>query len=487
MLPYKNLILLKSDSKQAIYLQIVEQIIQLIQKGQLKSESRLPSSRAMAKMLDLNRNTIIAAYEELEAQGWVEFRDRAGTFVHRNIPILQSQHLDQFNLPQKNGLDLIPKQKLEFIGLPTSIPKGVLKLDDGVPDVRLAPLDALARSYRAVLKHRNFIDFLGYQDVLGEKSLRQELIKYLEQTRGLSLGLNQIIITRGSIMGIYLAANAILQQGDSVVVGETNYQTANLIFQHLGAKLQQIPVDEKGLCIDVLEQHPNPKKIKAIYVASHHHHPTTVSLSAERRVQLLALANKYQWAIIEDDYDYDFHYRRNPILPLASIDRQKQVFYIGSLSKVLAPAFRVGFVVANAKMIEQLGRLRRIIDRQGDTILEKAIANLFKLGEIQGYIRKSLQIYHKRRDYFTQLLREHLTDYIQFQEPNGGLALWAKFHSAISLRTLAQIALKKGLYIADGSKYAPNANATRLGFASSNEDELKQAVLILKESINESS
>lgn len=482
MLPYKNLIPINRTIKQAIYLQITEGVIQLIKTGKLQAKTKLPGSRVLASLLAVHRNTITTAYEELEAQGWVEIIAKKGVFVHANMP--------KISLQTFGVVDELPSQKpnysfiqYPFLDLPKGLPKYQLKLDDGVPDIRLAPLQALGRTYRGLLNRKWALSSLGYQDTFGELTLRKELIKYLQETRGINLTVDNIMISRGSIMGLYLATQTLVKQGDVVVVGKTNYQTVNMMFRQLGAKLYPIPVDKEGIVVEELGKLCKKQVIKAVYVASHHHHPTTVTLSAERRLQLLALAQEYQFAILEDDYDYDFHYRRNPILPLASIDKLQQVIYVGSLSKVLAPAFRVGFVIAAEAVIRQMGRFRRILDRQGDQVLEKAIAELFKLGEIQRHIRKSLGIYEQRRDTLAACLNEYLGKQIYFDKPEGGMAIWATFDKSIDLYKTTKKALKNGLHFSDGQNYAPNENSTRLGFASLNKEELEQAVAILKKSI----
>ncbi|BDS10811.1 MocR-like pyridoxine biosynthesis transcription factor PdxR [Aureispira anguillae] len=485
MLPYKNLIVINRKNAQAIYLQIAEALVQLIQQGKLAASTKLPGSRALSKLLEVHRNTVTTAYEELEAQGWVEILPKRGVFVHAKIPLLKKQTLGRAadKTTATIGYSLEP---LDFIDPVCAMPPHRLQFNDGVPDVRLAPLALLGRAYRSVIQRSTFRKDLTYGNPLGEQTLRLALLEHLQNTRGIAMELDHILISRGSVMGIYMVAQALLKKGDVVVVGKLNYTTGNMMFQHLGARLERINVDEHGIVVDELEILCQQMPVRMVYVASHHHHPTTVTLSIDRRLKLLALAEVYHFAIIEDDYDYDFHYQRNPILPLASIDQLKHVIYIGSLSKVIAPAFRVGFVVAHPDLIQKMGNLRRIIDRQGDFPLEKAIAELFHTGDIQRHIRKSLFIYEQRRNRLSDLLKTHLGDCVQFQKPKGGMAIWTIFDPQIELKKTSQKALKNGLFFSDGESYTvntPHLKATRLGFASLSLEELEAAVLILKKSI----
>ena len=227
--------------------------------------------------------------------------------------------------------------------------------------------------------------------------------------------------------------------------------------------------------------------VRMVYVTSHHHYPTTVALRADRRINLLKLAEKYGFIIFEDDYDCDFHYLSKPLMPLAGADPTGMVMYCGSFTKTISPAFRVGFLVGPADVIAYLGKLRRIIDRQGDHMLENAMAELLHNGVIQRHLRKSVRVYKQRRDIFCDLMKTHLGNHVQFQVPDGGMAVWTQFNADIDLTRVAAKALEKNLYMASPVIPKPGtgdertfSNAIRLGFASSNQQELEESVEIIK-------
>ena len=155
-----------------------------------------------------------------------------------------------------------------------------------------------------------------------------------------------------------------------------------LLFRIKKQTLYVYQVDENGLDTVRIEAICKKQQIKAVYVTSHHHHPTTVTLSAERRIHLLNLAQKYRFAIIEDDYDYDFNYNHSPILPLASHDTNGNVIYIGSVCKTVAPVFRIGYLIASKEFVNEAANLRRIVDRQGDALLELTFADFIKNGDL---------------------------------------------------------------------------------------------------------
>lgn len=480
-IPYKTLLDIRKDSSLPVYVQIANEIIKNIQSGILKTGTKLLSSRQMAELLALHRKTVVAAYDELYSQGWIEVLPKKGTFIAQHLPHVKPILLSQKDF-QEEGKDNFSMDfpKNSHVRIPIVITQR-LAFNDGLPDVRLAPRDELARLYAHYIKFGE-PSVLNYTSVYGTWRLRETFSKVLNETRGMNTTPEQIITTRGSQMAIYLVGLALFEKGDEVIVGTLNYPATNMTFATLGAKLNIIPIDDDGIVVDAIEDICLQKPIKAIYVTSHHYHPTTVTLTPERRIKLLALAEKYRFYILEDDYDYDFHYANRPVLPLASADRHGLVVYIGSFTKKIAPTFRVGYVVANQEIIEELAKLRRIIDRQGDTILELSLADMLENGTLKRHAAKVLKIYRERRDFTCDLLKRELGNVIDFKIPDGGMAIWTKFDKGISLIDLAKKVAKNGLYISDGSAY-PSENACRIGFASMNFKETEDAVKILKNAI----
>ena len=482
MLPYKSLIQIDRNASVSLYIQVCNNFISLITSGTLQPSDILPSSRILAELIGINRNTIKLAYEELISQGWAESIERKGVFVLSKLPVISKTILPEpgKNSPQASFLwtnnfkNSIPSMSLQ---------QSILAIDDGFPDVRLAPVDQLMREYRSLSRKFYGKSFLKYGSSKGSEHLRISICNYLSHTRGLVVSSEDIVITKGSQMGIYLAAQLLLQPSDYIAVGMSNYASADDTFRHTGANLLRIPVDHNGMDVDYLEETLQSKKIKAVYIIPHHHCPTTVTTSMERRLKLLKLAKEYRFAIIEDDYDFDFHYDNKPYLPLASIDHNQNVIYIGSVTKTFAPALRIGFMVGPSAFIEAASSLRELIDRQGDTLLEEAFAVMFDNGEMERHFRKSLKIYKQRRNLFCQLLKSDFNDEIEFKIPEGGLAVWANFDKKIDIIKMSENALKQGLFIGDGNFYKNESfstNGLRMGFASLKEIEMTEALGILK-------
>ena len=478
--------------KTPVYLQITNGFIRNITAGLLSSGLRLPGSRKMATMLDVNRRTVITAYEELTAQGWIEIKPNSGAYISEKLPTLNAQPLKDEVHPgifKESNFDT--SQDLNFLGhIPSRKPKEIrYTIDTGYPDARLAPLQELTSTYNGILKSGYGHKMLKYaSDFRGNRLLREEVAKYLEETRCISTTPDHIMITRGSLNAFFNLFRVLLNPKDNVVTGSVGFKVANKIIQLAGGTLLSAPVDDEGLDVKAVARLCESHRVKAVFVMPHHHHPTTVTLSAERRLELLMLADKYRFAIIEDDYDYDFHYARNPILPIASSDQTGNVIYVGSFSKTVAPGLRVGFVVAPENVIEEIANLSRFIDCHGNTALEHAIAMLLQEGVIRRHLKKALNIYHERRDLFCRLLKEQLGDFVEFSIPQGGLAAWVRFNDKYPVLDIHQAARRRGLHISDTIFHDLNdksVNAIRMGFASLNQSELEAALRSLKDAVGD--
>ncbi len=489
MFPYKTTIHLDRKNKQPLYLQLSNQFIELIKENTLPSKTKLLGSRSLARLLEVHRKTVVACYEELTLQGWVESIPQKGTFVHANLPLLQQQNFNketEFSKKEVTGFEFYKDKTIK--GKSNAIATDFLSLNDGVSDVRLTPVQELARIYRRIVNKKSSINHLSYGSTYGNIKLREVLTEYLNKTRGLHITKDNVLITRGSQMGIYLSSKLILKKDDLIIVGETNYVSADRTFKKQGAALLRVSVDENGLNTNEIEKLCKRKKIKAIYVTSHHHHPTTVTLSAERRIHLLNLAKEYSFAIIEDDYDYDFNYNHAPILPLASHDTNANVIYIGSVCKAVAPVYRVGYLIAAKEFVDEAANLRGIVDRQGDALLELTFAEFIKNGDLDRHIKKVMKVYKARRDLFCKLLKEELHDFFQFKTPIGGMAVWVTLDKKYSWNTVSEIAKKYQLDIGNWKRYDvanTKHNSIRVGFAYYTEEEIYKLIAILKKVMNE--
>lgn len=465
--PWSLEIQLDKKSNTALYLQIADAIINAIKSGKLSSGNALPGSRQLAVLLHVNRNTVIEALDVLTAEGWLITMDRKGTFVADVLP--------------ESGLEKKQQQKANTTEEEI---KPHLVFDDGLPDSRLAPMTDLARAYREIFNRKSRWQIMGYSNEFGNTEFRKAIAQMLNFKRGMNISLDQICITRGSQMAMYLAAHSLFSKGDFVMIENPGYQPAWKAFENAGAALLPVSITPDGLNLEEVEEYLKKyNAIKAIYVTPHHQFPTTVTMSLKKRLKLIELSNKYGFTIIEDDYDHEFHFGQRPILPISSYESAQNFIYIGTLSKIVAPALRIGYLVSTPEIIEKVGEHRKIIDVQGDNIMEEAVLHLINEGIIKRHLKKTNLIYKAKRDYFESLCKQHLKDKITFTKPEGGLAFWIVPNATIDLPFVCQQLLAKGIKIMNPENFSctNSASGFRLGYASLTEQQMEQGIIALSE------
>ena len=466
---------LDPTSELPVYLQIARAIADDVRRARLRPGDALPGSRTLARTLKVHRNTVLAAYTELVAEGWVTTEMAGGTFVANDPPT----HSRLGGL--RSGLAPAPAYPLAaplFNDNPPTYRPGFLLLARGLPNVRLLPTVAIARAYRRVLA-RDGRELLTYGHPRGHPRLRAALASMLSTARGIPASADTVLVTRGSQMALDLTARALFAPGDIVAVEALGQRASWNAFRYAGARLVPVAVDDDGIRVDALTEIVARHPLRAIYVTPQNQFPTTAVLSPERRVQLLSFAQRHRVVVIEDDYDHEFRYDGRPLMPLASGDRAGVVVYVGTLSKVLAPGLRVGFVVAPQPVIDRLAAIRIANDLQGDLAVQCAMAELFETGEFGRHIRRMRRTYRSRRDALAAALETELGNVVQFAVPAGGMALWARVAQGVDIDEWAHSASALGVIFRGGRPYAfadEPVPCTRLGFTFHNEAELRDAV-----------
>ncbi|MCD2424558.1 PLP-dependent aminotransferase family protein [Niabella pedocola] len=480
-LPYKTILPIDRQSATAVYLQIVHHVINAIQRGFLSGGQQLPGTRAMSLLLEVHRKTVVAAYEELDAQGWITSRPNKGSFIKPVAHNRRTKKLDMQQLTEYPATTGFHFKRSNILDVPEELPGLPLRVTDGQPDYRLSPTDQLARYYTAALRRKVNRKHLGYNTLPGNVFFKTQLSNFLNSTRGLHITPRNILVTRGVEMGMYVSARTLINPGDTILVGNPGYYTANMTFQQSGARLKTIPVDQDGISVEAVERICKKQAVRMLYLTPHHHYPTTATLSAQRRVALLKLSATYGFIILEDDYEYDFHYQSSPILPLASADTEGMVVYLGSFGKTLAPGFRAGFLVAPASLIDEMEKVQAIIDRQGDTIMEQVLGELIAEGEIHRHLKKVQKIYHERRNHFCKMLSTELGDSVSFTTPPGGLAVWTQWKQGMNLLRMSKACAAQGLQLPRFLLYQTRElSAMRLGFGNFTLAEASNVLMQLK-------
>lgn len=467
-----------SDSGSPLYLQLVHALIHEIERGRLEPGSTLPSSRDMARELGVNRKTVVSAYEELIAQGWLDAAGRRGTRIAANLPDLdrparpegetrQSRPIYRFNAPPERSL---------------AVPEGTrIKLDEGSPDGSLFPAEILSRALRTATLSAARDRRLNYRDPRGSMRLRVNIATMLREERGLVVGPENICVTRGSQAAIALVTRLLQRPRATALAEELTYEPAVSAFRATGTPVLPVPMDEHGILPDGVEKLCRSESVSALFLTPHHQFPTTTSLAPERRLRLIELARQFGFAMIEDDYDHEFRFGSNPLLPMASY-APDCVIYAGSLSKLLLPALRLGYVAAPAPLIDALAHQVAVTDGMGSTLIEDAVALLLEEGEVRRHARKATRVYADRRDALAPVVQSALGDFAETRLPDGGLAMWVRFHDRAALCRIEDEAEAHGISFARSESYRLGAGADhglRFGFASNPAEDAVAAIELL--------
>lgn len=485
----KQLIHFEKNALQPVYIQIAQQIINAIQRGYISKGTKLPGSRVLSQLLNIHRNTVVAVYDELTSQGWVNIIPNKGTFVlipePTTAPIKAStQHIDQvYEYSKTTGF---PFETSFNLSSTLQITNATYRINDGNPDLSLHNVHQFSRWYSAVMKRKTLIKKWHQTNQPPHSAYNIQLCNYLNATRGFHIKPKNLLSTRSTEMSLYIVSQLLIKQQDVVLVAHLSNYASNMIFQQAGATLKTIPVDAYGLDIDYIKTHFKKGSIRCVYICAHRQYPTTVTLSAKRRLQLLELAKIYQFAIIEDDYDYDFQFEGSAMIPMASADANGMVIYLGKLGQSLFPSFQTGFVVAPENLISEAKNYLQLLDKQGDIIQEQILSELISEGEIYRLTKKNISIYIERRDYLNHNLTKHFKNELTWEIPSGGLAMWLNFNPKISLIKLAEAAEQFDLYIPKTILYQnKDTCAIRFGFGELDVNTIETTIKKLKQAYND--
>jgi GntR family transcriptional regulator/MocR family aminotransferase len=465
---------LDPSSPVAVYAQIARALTDDIRRGRLRANDPLPGSRALAQTLGVHRNTVLAAYDALRAEGWISAEPGAATRVTAAMPDARPRR-EPTRSPARVGFAVAggAEDPDESGAL-----QGLVRISDGTPDPRTLPSLALSRALRAALRAGG-TEVLGYGHPAGHPGLRAGVAQMLSEARGVAATPDDVVITAGSQGALDLLARALIRPGDRVAVERLGYRPAWDALRAAGAALVPVAVDDDGMRVEDLDA---LGPLRAVYLTPQHQYPCTVTLSAARRVRLLDLARARGVAVFEDDYDHEFHYDARPVLPLASADRAGVVCYVGSLSKVVAPGLRVGWLHAPAPVVREVVRLRTIAGRHNDGPMQHALAGLLDEGELQRQVRRVRRVLHARRDAALEAVREVFGARLEVRPPAGGMTLWATVPGGVELAGWKRAAREAGLHLRVGAEFDLEGRETpalRLGYGQMDERAFRAALKTL--------
>lgn len=476
----RELNLTLSSDNGPVYLKLSHAIRSQIQKGILKPGETLPSTRRMAEHFGLNRHTIMGAIEELVAEGWVTAVERKGYQVSQFLP-------SSFFVSTKKKTILTKKQSisLPLTKIPVDYPfwnnkEYKYRFQSGLADLRMFPIEEFRTCLNDSVK-RMGDKILNYAAPEGLPSLIQEVDAYLRRMR--SIHDRSIVITNGSQEALFITAQLLLKEGSAVGVEQWGYVPAWEALKIAGGNLVPIPMDENGILPDAFEASIKKHGLKLLYLTPLHQYPTTLTMPITRRKEIYALAVKHNVVILEDDYDHEYHFRSEPLAPMASDDPAGIIIYISTFSKVLFPSARIGYLAVPESLHGPFLRFKRVLSRQNDSLLQDAVARWMRDGAFERHLRKMRRTYASRRDCIVETIQEMEKEgyAVSVNVPDGGMAVWMNTHQ--DSEKVAMKASKKGVYVVPETAYTlkkEKGTHLRLGFANQNEKEISAGMQILK-------
>nr|WP_160090066.1 PLP-dependent aminotransferase family protein [Pseudomonas sp. 9AZ] len=472
------------DPQRGLARQLYQALRERILDGRLQSRTRLPASRDLANLLGISRNTVTRAFDQLYAEGYIEGRIGAGTYVvelsgaTRPTPARSAQ-AQLSGSTQSAALQLLQNHHLNppLSGAPRAFRVGVPAFD-------LFPFETWAR-LSARFWRKPSPARLGYGDPAGDWQLRELIAAYLRNSRGLHCDPAQIVVTNGAQQAISLCAQLLVSPGARVAVENPGYRAAGHALAIAGAQLCGVAVDGEGLNTAALEQ---IEECRLVYVTPSHQYPTGVTLSLARRLQLLEWAERNNGLIIEDDYDGEYRYSGTPLAPLAALDRQGRVLYVGTFCKIAFPALRLGYLVLPPALAEAFAQRRALDMRHSEIGTQAVMAEFIAAGHFQRHIRRMRGAARSRRDALLAGWPADVPGCAPLPVVEAGLHLCVRVDSLARERELISAAERVGVEISALSSYwLPDSRTPDdqraglvLGFAAVPEAQISEALQALR-------
>ncbi|RNB85134.1 PLP-dependent aminotransferase family protein [Brevibacillus fluminis] len=446
--------------------QIFEQIRGNILSGAWKAGEKLPSTRELSKSLQVSRNVVTEAYELLFAEGFIHGHHGSGTYVS------EGACLPHYESP------------LPHASSPTAaLIQPAIDFRSGIPDLTLFPRRRWGRLLQEVSLTAD-ADSFGYGKPEGRPELREELARYLGRVRGVSCSPEEIVITSGTTQALSLAARLLLQPGDVAAIEDPITRDIQAIISATGCVLHPVPVDLQGMRTDLLSDAIRPK---LVFVTPSHQFPLGSTLPIQRRIQLLQYARQTGAYVVEDDYDSEFRHVGPPISSLQGLAPER-VIYVGTFSKILSPALRIGYLVLPTALVERCRELKWFADLHTASFMQLALARFLAEGDLARHINRMKKLYRKRRDFLIGALRNQFGDRVAISGESTGMHLIATFAGHCFTPSFFERAARTGVLVYPVEAHAivsgRHDDRLILGYGHLQEDQIAEGIIRLAEAIS---
>lgn len=429
-----------------LHARIQRAIRQLILDGALDVGRPLPASRALAKSLEVSRDTVESAYSQLHAEGFIERRVGSGSFVSERAQQLPGRGKPHHAAGGKASPRLSQRGSAIFSsgGLRDFLTPRPFA--PGVPETRSFPLQTWERLERQVLKEYG-TRILLHSPPQGMEPLRRAIADYVNLERGARATPDRVLVLTSSQQALSLCASVLLDAGERIFIEDPAYHGARKAFDAAGLECVPIPVDADGLRVEHLAQASAATREapKAVFLTPSHQFPTGATLALDRRLAVIEWARQHESWIIEDDYDSEFHYEGKPTACVQGLDPHERTIYIGTFTKSLFPGLRIGYMVLPSPLVAPMTVARTLLDGHSAPIPQLTLARFMEGGHHGAHIRTMRAIYAKRRDVLAQLVHEYLADYLEPRVPAGGMQMPCVFTRDIPEREAVASAHQAGI------------------------------------------
>lgn len=469
-------LVLGEPSNQPLTMRLYHTLREWIQTGRLVSGQRLPSTRQLAQELGLGRNTLLAAFDQLLAEGFLTTRHGAGTFV-ADLAFQQAQSVAA-NVaaapPSSPAESLLSSRGTALLAFCHSPQERHPAFVPGVP-----ALDRFPHAQWQRLLHRQLqrvpLDWLDYQAQGGVPALREALADYLQLSRSVRCRPEQILIVQGAQQGFELIVRLLSDSGDEVWIEEPGYHGAQACFMAAGLEMTPVPVDGEGMCIEDMSGLRQPR---LIYVTPSHQYPSGATMSLARRLALLEAAERHGAWVVEDDYDSEFRYGQRPVAALQGLVDDSRVIYVGTFSKVMYPGMRLGYLVLPEPLVAPFRRANARLHREGQYAVQAAVAEFIARGHFSRHIRRMRDCYRRRQALLRESLAPAVARGLRLSEGQAGMHLVAWLDESEHERILVERAAGQGILLSPLSSYylnTPGRPGLVLGYAGTAEAEIERA------------
>ena len=474
-----------ADGDEPVYRQIAEAIQTAARRGAMAEGQRLPATRDLARQLGVNRNTVVAAYDALAAEGWVTGQTGRGTFL--TIPVDPETTTQEGRLAGfSRAAGALDQDGLQAIFSMVHVREGI-SFVGAYPNAALLPVEAFGQSMRAALSELGG-EALSYGPTAGYLPLRESLAASMRAADPTGVTADQVLVTNGAQQALDLAFRAFIDPGDVALIEQPTYTGALSVLQALGARTVGVATDEHGVRPEALEHALERHRPKLVYLQPTFQNPTGAVLTEERRRQVLEHVRRFRVPVVEDDWAGDLRFDGRSVPSLFALDGGRHVIYLSTFSKKLMPGLRLGWMAAPPPAMRRLVEMKRVQDCGTSPLLQVALQAFLQDGGLDRHLERIRPAYLARRDRMLAGLRDHMPADAQWSRPDGGLFIWLRLPDGIDGDDLHLAARQAGVHYSRGPLFHHDGSGRqclRLAYSAATLEEIDRGVAILGRLIGE--